>query len=176
MRSQLIPAEVTRWSRLLGITEYLDRKSGAYSGGNKRKLNVAMALVSEPPVLCLDEPSTGVDPVARRRLWRVIQAVQRNGQSVVLTSHRLATIEEETYRRKGKGRRCWLGDVLECGTSHLAARMIWTNVFGWTPILVGWWYGDGVNQMIIYFSEAFILPSVHSSINPFLYIILVLNL
>ena len=46
------------------------------------------------------------------------------GQSVVLTSHRLATIEEETYRRKGKGRRCWLGDVLECGTSHLAARMI----------------------------------------------------
>jgi energy-coupling factor transporter ATP-binding protein EcfA2 len=92
VRSQLIPGEVARWSRLLGITHYLDRESGAYSGGNKRKLNVAMALVAEPPVLFLDEPSTGVDPVARRRLWRVIQAVQHSGQSVVLTSHRLAGI------------------------------------------------------------------------------------
>jgi ABC-type multidrug transport system ATPase subunit len=89
VRSEEIPAEVTRWSALLGIQEYLDRAAGAYSGGNKRKLNVAMALVAEPPVLFLDEPSTGVDPVARRRLWRVIQAVQQNGQSVVLTSHRL---------------------------------------------------------------------------------------
>jgi ATP-binding cassette subfamily A (ABC1) protein 3 len=88
VRSEQIPAEVTRWSGLLGIQEYLDRAAGAYSGGNKRKLNVAMALVAEPPVLFLDEPSTGVDPVARRRLWRVIQAVQQNGQSVVLTSHR----------------------------------------------------------------------------------------
>ena len=93
VRSAEIPAEVARWSQLLGIQEYLDREAGAYSGGNKRKLNVAMALVAEPPILFLDEPSTGVDPVARRRLWRVIQTVQQNGQSVVLTSHSMEECE-----------------------------------------------------------------------------------
>ncbi len=47
-----------------------------------------MALMGDPPVVFLDEPSTGVDPVARRRLWNIIASIQRNGQSVVLTSHR----------------------------------------------------------------------------------------
>ena len=58
------------------------RESGAYSGGNKRKLNVAMSLVGEPPVVFLDEPSTGVDPVARRNLWNIIQV--KNTDNLVL--------------------------------------------------------------------------------------------
>ena len=49
-----------------------------------------MALMGDPPVVLLDEPSTGVDPVARRRLWSVIAHAQQNGQSIVLTSHRYA--------------------------------------------------------------------------------------
>ena len=44
--------------------------------------------VGEPPLIFLDEPSTGVDPVARRNLWKIIEKIQMNGQSVVLTSHR----------------------------------------------------------------------------------------
>ena len=60
-----VAAEVDRWTRFLGIQEYIDRPSGSYSGGNKRKLNVAMSLVAEPPLIFLDEPSTGVDPVIR---------------------------------------------------------------------------------------------------------------
>ena len=60
-----VAAEVDRWTRFLGIQEYIDRPSGSYSGGNKRKLNVAMSLVAEPPLIFLDEPSTGVDPVRR---------------------------------------------------------------------------------------------------------------
>ena len=80
-----IEAEVERWTDFLGIQEYIDRQSGSYSGGNKRKLNVAMSLVGEPPIVFLDEPSTGVDPVARRNLWAIIGGIQKNGQSVVLT-------------------------------------------------------------------------------------------
>jgi ATP-binding cassette subfamily A (ABC1) protein 3 len=85
--------EVHRWSRFFGIQELIDRQSGGYSGGNKRKLNVAMALVGDPPVVLLDEPSTGVDPVARRNLWTIIRRIQRNGQAVVLTSHSMEECE-----------------------------------------------------------------------------------
>lgn len=73
---------------ILGLEEYKDRLSGKYSGGNKRKLNTAMALIGDPPVVFLDEPTSGVDPVARRNLWQLLAASQRGGQAVILTSHR----------------------------------------------------------------------------------------
>ena len=88
-----VSGEVDKWTRFLGIEEYIDRASGSYSGGNKRKLNVAMSLVAEPPVIFLDEPSTGVDPVARRNLWKIIQQIQAAGQSVILTSHSMEECE-----------------------------------------------------------------------------------
>jgi len=88
-----VASEVQRWTDFLGIQEYIERESGSYSGGNKRKLNVAMALVGEPPLIFLDEPSTGVDPVARRNLWKIIEKIQMNGQSVVLTSHSMEECE-----------------------------------------------------------------------------------
>ncbi len=70
------------------IVKYADRQCGTYSGGNKRKLNVAMSLVGNPPILFMDEPTTGVDPAGRRKLWNVIKKIKKNGQSIVLTSHR----------------------------------------------------------------------------------------
>lgn len=50
------------------------RACETYSGGNKRKLSVALALVGDPPVVLLDEPSTGMDPGAKRFLWRIIRS------------------------------------------------------------------------------------------------------
>ena len=88
-----VAREVDRWTSFLGIQEYIDRESGSYSGGNKRKLNVAMAMVGEPPIIFLDEPSTGVDPVARRNLWKIIERIQAAGQSVILTSHSMEECE-----------------------------------------------------------------------------------
>jgi len=70
------------------IAKYADRQCGTYSGGNKRKLNVAMSLVGNPPILFMDEPTTGVDPAGRRKLWNIIKKIKKNGQSIVLTSHR----------------------------------------------------------------------------------------
>jgi ATP-binding cassette subfamily A (ABC1) protein 3 len=71
--------------------KYADRQCGTYSGGNKRKLNVAMSLVGNPPILFMDEPTTGVDPAGRRKLWNVIKKIKKHGQSIVLTSHRLVS-------------------------------------------------------------------------------------
>lgn len=58
------------------------------SGGNKRKLSTAIALVGDPPVVFLDEPTTGMDPVARRLLWDALSRVRAEGRCIVLTSHR----------------------------------------------------------------------------------------
>ena len=59
-----------------------------HSGGNKRKLSTAVALIGEPPVIFLDEPSTGLDPVARRHLWNMLSQVCASGRTLILTSHR----------------------------------------------------------------------------------------
>ena len=64
------------------------------SGGEKRKLGIAMALVSEPELLFLDEPTTGLDPKARRDLWGLIRRIRSEGRTVVLTTHYLDEAEQ----------------------------------------------------------------------------------
>ena len=73
---------------IIDLDRCASQPSGTYSGGNKRRLNVAMALIGNPNLILLDEPTTGVDPSARRSLWNIIQACQADGQSIILTSHR----------------------------------------------------------------------------------------
>ena len=94
MHPSEINDEVSHWISEVGIEEYADRNCGTYSGGNKRKLNVAQALVADPPIIFLDEPSSGVDPASRRKLWKIIRGVQRNGQSIILTSHSMGECDE----------------------------------------------------------------------------------
>lgn len=58
------------------------------SDGNKRVLSTAIALLGEPTVILLDEPSTGMDPVARRLVWDAVGRVRESGKTIVITSHR----------------------------------------------------------------------------------------
>ncbi|XP_075380013.1 phospholipid-transporting ATPase ABCA7 [Mycteria americana] len=85
---------VAQWGiAKLGLGPHADRPAGKYSGGNKRKLSTAIALLGSPPVVFLDEPTTGMDPRARRFLWDRILSVIREGRSVVLTSHSMEECE-----------------------------------------------------------------------------------
>jgi len=59
-----------------------------YSGGMKRRLSTAMALIGDPPVVFLDEPTSGMDAVSRRQIWKVIASLRDAGQAIILTSHR----------------------------------------------------------------------------------------
>jgi len=76
----------------LSLTEYADRPCGRYSGGNKRKLSVAIALIGNPAVVFLDEPSTGMDPVSRRFMWDFISETMAN-RAVILTTHSMEECE-----------------------------------------------------------------------------------
>jgi ABC-2 type transport system ATP-binding protein len=74
-----------------------DRKGAMYkqlSGGQKQRLSIAVALVNDPVVLFLDEPTTGLDPQARRSLWALIQGIQKAGSTIVLTTHYMEEAEE----------------------------------------------------------------------------------
>lgn len=77
----------------LGIWEERDRKFEALSGGMKRRVGVSMALISDPELLFLDEPTTGLDPQARRETWEVIKRLKKLGKTVFLTSHYMEEVE-----------------------------------------------------------------------------------
>ncbi|XP_030640902.1 phospholipid-transporting ATPase ABCA1 [Chanos chanos] len=87
-------SKVAQWGvRKLGLTQYADREAGGYSGGNKRKLSTAISLIGSPPVIFLDEPTTGMDPKAKRFLWDCILSVIKEGRAVILTSHSMEECE-----------------------------------------------------------------------------------
>uniref|UniRef100_A0A3Q3WL83 ABC transporter domain-containing protein n=1 Tax=Mola mola TaxID=94237 RepID=A0A3Q3WL83_MOLML len=85
---------VAEWGiQKLGLTKYSKKSAGTYSGGNKRKLSTAIALIGCPPVIFLDEPTTGMDPKARRFLWDCLLSIIKEGRSVILTSHSMEECE-----------------------------------------------------------------------------------
>jgi len=79
----------------MNLKQYEDVVVGTFSGGNKRKLSVAIAMIGNPAIVFLDEPSTGMDPEARRFMWNVISKIsrERKQSSVILTTHSMEEAE-----------------------------------------------------------------------------------
>src|SRR5215470_7668566 len=73
--------------RMVDLDEKSDTRSKALSGGQKQRLSVALALVNDPEILFLDEPTTGMDPQARRQLWDVMEQLKARGKTILLTTH-----------------------------------------------------------------------------------------
>jgi ABC-2 type transport system ATP-binding protein len=87
------PRPVAETLELVGLGDRRDSRSGALSGGQKRRLDVAMALVGDPEVLFLDEPTTGFDPSARHQAWSVITRLRELGKTILLTTHYMEEAE-----------------------------------------------------------------------------------
>lgn len=75
------------------LTEAGSRRAGTFSGGMRRRLDIAMSLIGTPPVIFLDEPTTGLDPEARIEVWRVVKDLAANGTTVLLTTQHLDEAE-----------------------------------------------------------------------------------
>ena len=86
---RVVDAELRR----LDLVRYANKKCGTYSGGVKRKLSTAIAMIGSPPIILLDEPTNGMDPNTRRYLWDVLTKVTREGKSIILTSHSMEECE-----------------------------------------------------------------------------------
>ena len=79
--------------RKTGINQFANRKYGELSGGMKRKVDIARALLNQPDVLFLDEPTTGLDVTARKEIWQLINELNANGTTIILTTHYLEEAE-----------------------------------------------------------------------------------
>lgn len=79
-------AKITALSERFGLGSILDRKAGTLSGGWQRRLSIAMALIGEPAVLFLDEPTLGLDVIARSELWDIIRSL-KGRVTIILTTH-----------------------------------------------------------------------------------------
>jgi ABC-2 type transport system ATP-binding protein len=74
---------------LVGLTEQADQRIGTLSGGQRRRIDLALGIIGHPELLFLDEPTTGFDPAARRRAWELIDELRGGGTTILLTTHYL---------------------------------------------------------------------------------------
>lgn len=87
-------ADVDEIIKLCSLTDYLDRDNKKLSGGQRQRLLLAIALINDPKIIFLDEPTTGLDPQARRNFWDLVQAIKAKNKTIILTTHYM---EEASY-------------------------------------------------------------------------------
>ncbi|WP_225047861.1 ABC transporter ATP-binding protein [Lacticaseibacillus kribbianus] len=85
-KNALAPA-IAHVAAVVDLTPDLDKRVAGYSGGMKRRLSLAIALLGDPELLILDEPTVGIDPALRRKIWRELDAVRDAGRGVLITTH-----------------------------------------------------------------------------------------
>jgi ABC-2 type transport system ATP-binding protein len=88
------PRDAAETIKLVGLEEKADARSKTLSGGQRRRLDLALALVGDPELIFLDEPTTGFDPAARRAAWGVVRALRELGKTILLTTHYLDEAQE----------------------------------------------------------------------------------
>ena len=93
-----LDAVVERMLEQTALSERADDELGSLSGGNRQRVNIAVGLLADPPVLLLDEPSGALDPRQRQRLWSFITALTERGTSVVFATHDIAEAERHADR------------------------------------------------------------------------------
>ncbi len=88
------PRDVEEVIELVGLSEKRDERARRLSGGQRRRLDLALALIGDPELIFLDEPTTGFDPAARRTAWQTIRSLKELGKTVLLTTHYLDEAQE----------------------------------------------------------------------------------
>jgi ABC-2 type transport system ATP-binding protein len=124
------PRDVDEVIEAVGLTEKAGARLAHLSGGQRRRVDVALGVIGDPEVLFLDEPTTGFDPDARRRFWRLIEGLADGGTTILLTTHYLDEAEALADRVGviAAGRLIAVGTPGELGGRATArARVGWTD-------------------------------------------------
>jgi ABC-2 type transport system ATP-binding protein len=126
------PRAVGEVIALAGLEEAADRRARTLSGGQARRLDFALALVGDPELIFLDEPTTGFDPAARRAAWDTVRALRDLGKTVLLTTHYLDEAQALADRVAiiKEGRILAEGPPGELGTGAARYRVAWRDAEG----------------------------------------------
>lgn len=87
LRGEHLRSRIKSTASIVQVTDHLGKQVGAYSGGMKRRLSLAIALLHEPQLLILDEPTVGIDPVLRQSIWQELTALREQGITIIVTTH-----------------------------------------------------------------------------------------
>lgn len=87
LRGKKLKMQMQKVMELVNLTDYFKRSVGTFSGGMKRRLSLAIALMHEPEVLILDEPTVGIDPVLRKSIWDEFDNLSKKGTTILVTTH-----------------------------------------------------------------------------------------
>ncbi|XP_063831033.1 phospholipid-transporting ATPase ABCA3-like [Ostrinia nubilalis] len=123
-------AEALAWINVVGLQKYIDRKVIGYSGGCVRRLAAAAALCNGAPLTLLDEPTSGVDVSARRRVWAALRRGLKNQRSIIITSHSMDEMEALCTRIciMSAGEACALGSPAGLRARHAAGHAVLIKV------------------------------------------------
>jgi len=113
MSKDLIQKQIKKLLKLVELENVADRFVSTYSGGMKRRFDLALALIHEPKVLFLDEPTTGLDPHARQMIWNHLRTLNKAGMTILLTTHFMEEAEALCERLAIVDR----GKIVAAGTS-----------------------------------------------------------
>ncbi|MBT4823901.1 ABC transporter ATP-binding protein [Candidatus Woesearchaeota archaeon] len=106
MSRRLLKKRSSHLLDLTGLEAHKKRLAGRISGGMKRRLDFAISLIHDPEILILDEPTTGLDPIIRKSIWDLIEKINKEGKTIIVSSHLLDFIEEKckkiAFLSKGK--------------------------------------------------------------------------
>jgi len=105
--------QVSSMMELLELSEFANRRAESLSGGQKRRLNLAIGLLNNPQLLLLDEPSAGMDPQSRNQLWQSITSIAAKGIAIILTTHLMEVADLLSDRIAIIDH----GEIIACGTS-----------------------------------------------------------
>ncbi len=130
------PRDVSETLALVGLDALAERRCERLSGGERRRLDVALALVGDPELIFLDEPTTGFDPAARRAAWELVLGLRELGKTIVLTTHYM----EEAERLADRIAVIVRGEIVASGTPQsLGARELMDTRISFTlPTGVDW--------------------------------------
>lgn len=125
MPKEKIDAQIAKLLKLVELEKVADRYTHTYSGGMKRRFDLALSLLHEPKVLFLDEPTQGLDPHARQLIWNHLRELNRNGMTIFLTTHFMEEAEAlcDWVAIMDKGQIVTQGTVSELLEKHAAANL-----------------------------------------------------
>jgi len=119
----------TKLIELCDLGDFLDRDNRLLSGGQRQRLLLALALINDPKIIFLDEPTTGLDPHARRNFWQLIKNIKAQNKTIILTTHYMDEAEQLcddiVIMEQGK--------VIEAGTPHQLLAKHFEDVFIYLP-------------------------------------------
>ena len=120
LRGKALNARVDELLKVIGLAERQKDRVSTYSGGMKRRVNIAVALLHKPPVVILDEPTVGIDPQSRRHILDNVKELNRQGTTVLYTTHYMEEAQELSTRIAVMDK----GRLIACGTQEELIRLV----------------------------------------------------